>query len=101
MVRSVPSELSTDGNALIDLAGSLGGYFSRADIAERLKWTEERTNEALLALAREGLALVDDPMPGCRASDRLYWVPAVGMEAAVRQHQQRSGLKETGIGIEG
>lgn len=93
-VRSVPAELSTDGNALIDLARKAGGWFSRADVAANLGWTEERIGSAVTALARDGLLLIDDPPGG---QPRLYWCPAVGMEAAVEAFQRSSGLAVTGF----
>ena len=103
-VRSVPAELSTDGNALIDLAHTLGGFFARADVAANLGWSDARTSDALTALAKDGLILVDDP-PGsgtstgaATAAMRLYWCPAVGMEAAVEEFQRREGLPVTGFG---
>ena len=101
-VRSVPAELSTDGNALIDLAHTLGGYFSRADVAANLKWSEARTGDALTALAKYGLVLIDDPPAAAgaaaTAAARLYWCPAVSLEAAVEEYQQREGLAVTGFG---
>lgn len=93
-VRSVPAEVSTDGNALIDLARKSGGYFTRADIKANLGWVEERVADALTSLAKDGLILVDDP-PGGQA--RLYWCPAVGMEAAVEAYQKHENLAVTGF----
>lgn len=97
MVRSVPAELSKDGNALVEFAGQKGGYFTRAEISNELKWREERIAEALMVLAREGLVLVDDPPE--KNAPRQYWMPAVGMDAAVRQYQKKCGLKQTGISV--
>lgn len=121
-VRSVPAELSTDGNALIDLAHKLGGFFTRREIAANLKWGEERMSDALTALAKDGLVLVDDPPASslslsfteggaaagggsCSAavdkatlaSNRIYWCPAVGMEAAVEEFQRREKLPVVGF----
>jgi ESCRT-II complex subunit VPS22 len=124
-VRSVPAELSTDGNALIDLAHKLGGFFTRGEIAANLRWEEERMNTALTALAKDGLLLVDDPptasargggggggvVAGRRkkdaaaiaaekqklAANRIYWCPAVGMEAAVEEFQRREKLPVVGF----
>lgn len=143
-VRSVPAELSTDGNALIDLAHKLGGFFTRGEIAANLKWSEERMSDALTALAKDGLLLVDDPpssstttsataaekggggggglfsrgtkgravekigaVAGAAADNkvdkamiaahRIYWCPAVGMEAAVEEFQRREKLPVVGF----
>jgi ESCRT-II complex subunit VPS22 len=98
-VRSVPAELSTDANAILELAGVLGGFFQRADVASNLGWGEERTSDALTALAREGLILVDDPpdVPAEHPAHRMYWCPAVGMEEAVEEYQRREGLTVTGF----
>ena len=113
-LRSVPSELSTDGNTLIDLAHKVGGFFTRGDVSANLKWTEQRTSDALLALAKDGLILVDDPPPilgdGSSSASgsssgsgldvkgrRIYWCPAVGMEAAVMEYQRREKLPVVGF----
>ncbi|PSC67642.1 vacuolar sorting-associated 22-like protein 1 [Micractinium conductrix] len=112
-VRSQPTELSTDGNALIDFAERCGGYFSLQQAAQATGWAEERLREALGAMAREGLLLVDDP-PGAggeaaaaaplaagvaaaaagggSAPQRLYWVPAVGVMPAIDHYRQHAGL---------
>lgn len=98
-VRSVPAELSTDGNALIELAQKLGGFFTRDDIKTHLKWGPERVSDALTALAKDGLLLVDDPPPllGGKSASRLYWCPAVGMESAVEEYQRQQGLPVVGF----
>ena len=120
-VRSVPAELSNDGNTIIDLAHTLGGFFTRSDVAANLKWGEERTSDALRALAKDGLLLIDDPpeefgnlMSGSGSGSggknvkrevlearikakRIYWVPAVGMESAVEEFQRREGLAVVGF----
>lgn len=105
-VRSVPSELSKDGNTIIDMAHTLGGFFTRPDIAANLGWEEERISECLMGLARSGLLLVDDPplsSLGTSYSDaervkrRIYWCPAVGMAAAVEEYQRRNNLQVTHV----
>jgi len=118
-VRSVPAELSTDGNALIDLAHKLGGFFTRREIAANLRWGEERMSDALTALAKDGFVLVDDPPLSSYSSstgeelggggglatvdkvtlaaNRVYWCPAVGMEAAVEEFQRREKLPVVGF----
>ena len=46
--------------------------------AQELGWAEERAVEALWALLKEGLALVDDQGPG---GQRLYWFPCLAADA--------------------
>ena len=53
----------------------LGGYFSLADAAASTGWQEERLREALGAMAREGLVLIDDP-PG--ESGAVVWIGGRG-----------------------
>ena len=99
-VRSVPAELSTDGNALIELAQKLRGFFTREDIKSNLNWVPERVSDALTALAKDGLILIDDPpppLPGGKSAPRLYWCPAVGMESAVEEYQRKEGLPVVGF----
>jgi ESCRT-II complex subunit VPS22 len=123
-VKSVPAELSTDGNALIDLAHKLGGFFTRGEITANLRWGEERMSDALTALAKDGLILVDDPPSSSTSSgqgtgagvavhraaatagavdkvalaaNRIYWCPAIGMETAVEEFQRREKLPVVGF----
>ncbi|KAI3431521.1 hypothetical protein D9Q98_004571 [Chlorella vulgaris] len=110
-VRSVPTELSTDSNALIELAERQGGYFSLRDALASTKWQEARLRDALGAMAREGLMLIDDmpgaapaeastplaaggasPVSAAQAVPRLYWVPAVGIVPSVHKYRQDTGL---------
>lgn len=99
-IRSLPAELSTDGNSLLELAAALGGFFSRKDVADKFDWSMARISDALAALAREGLILIDDP-PETKGESiieqRLYWCPAVGMSKAVEEFQRRQGLAVTGF----
>lgn len=107
-VRSVPTELSTDSNMLIELAERLGGYFSLQDALASSGWQEERLRDALSSMAREGLLLIDD-QPGAveppastplaagldaaaARQRRLYWVPAVGVLPAIEHYRQEHGL---------
>ncbi|KAL4422019.1 hypothetical protein ABPG77_005449 [Micractinium sp. CCAP 211/92] len=80
-VRSVPTELSTDSNSLIELAERLGGYFSLADALSNTGWQEERLRDALAAMAREGLLLIDD-QPGKQEWHGREWRPRVGGPAS-------------------
>lgn len=84
-VRCVPSELSTDGNLLLEIAQKCGGVFSKAQAASRCGWTDLRISEALHVLSREGLVLIDDPGQGS-GEPRLYWFPAFGMETSVENY---------------
>lgn len=71
LVQSVPRELSTDTTALIDLA-SASGHLDVPYVMERLRWTEERTGNAINALLSEGLVWIDEQ------SDPIsYWVPGL------------------------
>ncbi|KAI7837848.1 hypothetical protein COHA_008336 [Chlorella ohadii] len=113
-VRSMPTELSTDSNTLIELAQRLGGYFALADAVASTGWQEERVREAVTLMAREGLVLIDDqpgadgpisaagsgaPMPLAAGSrprpPRLFWVPAVGVVPAIEAYRQEFGLAST------
>ncbi|EFN53961.1 hypothetical protein CHLNCDRAFT_36297 [Chlorella variabilis] len=107
-VRSVPTEISTDSNTLIELAERSGGYFSLADAVAATGWQEARLRDALGAMAREGLLLIDD-QPGAApaaatgplaaggaspaALPRLYWVPAVGLLPGTDRYRRDAGLE--------
>lgn len=105
-VRSVPTQLSTDANRLIEVAQGLGGFMTLADAVANIGWAEARVRDALGAMLSEGLLLVDDPPPsssrgagagstGGRA-EQLYWVPALGMEWGTEQYLQREGRQQGG-----
>lgn len=50
----------------------LGGYFSLADALGNTGWQEERLRDALAAMAREGLLLIDD-QPGKQPRRQQKW----------------------------
>lgn len=77
-LRSIPAELSTDGNILLEFAFKMGGCYSKTDIARNLGWKMERASDALTQLARGGLVLIDDPPGG---GERIYWFPSVPVSA--------------------
>lgn len=94
LVRSIPLELSTDTNAVLDLAGGRGWVTVR-QLAEGLKWEAGRAGAALDALCAEGVGLVDDPeQAGGRGGKKdvefRYWFPCLGV-----------GLGELGVEVEG
>lgn len=72
-VRSVPGELNTDKNALIEMAQA-HGFVTLPQAMAQLQWSETRAEENLWALVKEGLALIDDGSPD---GTRLYWFPLV------------------------
>jgi ESCRT-II complex subunit VPS22 len=73
-IRSVPGELNTDKNKILEVAQGTG-YVSEKGLQGSTGWTSTRISIALQALLQEGLALVDDGAPD---SQRLYWFPCVG-----------------------
>eukprot|EP01024_Parvocaulis_polyphysoides_P007856 TRINITY_DN12314_c3_g1_i1.p1 TRINITY_DN12314_c3_g1~~TRINITY_DN12314_c3_g1_i1.p1 ORF type:complete len:245 (+),score=27.93 TRINITY_DN12314_c3_g1_i1:92-826(+) len=73
-VRSVPGELNTDKNKIIELAQETG-YVSIPGIQKVLPtWEHTRIQSTLQDLLKEGLAMIDD---GARDRIRLYWFPCV------------------------
>jgi ESCRT-II complex subunit VPS22 len=89
LVRSVPAELSPDGGVLLALAAAAGGFFAASDARASLGWAPERAADALGALLRDGMLLADDPP---RGGERLFWCPALGVEAAAEEYRRREGL---------
>ncbi|GJP73619.1 hypothetical protein CLOP_g4308 [Closterium sp. NIES-67] len=71
VVRSLPRELSTDQNGIIRLAQARG-CVSADDIHSATSWQHGRINDALDALLKEGIAMVDD---GHADGRRRYWFP--------------------------
>lgn len=72
-VRSVPGELNTDKNRVIEVAQGVG-YVSVDGVVGRTGWTEVRAKDVLHELLREGLCLLDTGDPSGRD---LYWFPCV------------------------
>eukprot|EP00803_Ostreobium_quekettii_P010824 evm.model.scf_1067.3 EVM.evm.TU.scf_1067.3 scf_1067:30815-34712(-) len=77
-VRSVPVELNTDKNRVLELAQDTG-YLSKRELMEMAKWSDTRAEESLQGLLREGFAMIDDGAP---SGVRLYWFPCVGVKFA-------------------
>jgi ESCRT-II complex subunit VPS22 len=77
-VRSVPGELNTDKNRVLELAHAQG-YVSRAGAAQSTGWSRQRVEEVLAALLKEGLAMLDEGAPDGVA---LYWFPCTSGAAA-------------------
>ncbi len=77
-VRSVPGELNTDKNRVIELAHT-AGHVSRAGVAARTGWGAQRVEEALGALLKEGLAMLDEGAPD---GAPLFWFPCTSGAAA-------------------
>jgi hypothetical protein len=60
--------------AAVSLLQRQGGYFSLRDALASTKWQEARLRDALGAMAREGLMLIDDmPGEGAGASRKQVW----------------------------
>ncbi|KAF5727966.1 vacuolar protein sorting-associated protein 22 1 [Tripterygium wilfordii] len=73
LVRSVPTELNKDHNAILELAQAQG-FVTMDEVERRLNWTSGRAIDALDTLLEEGLAMIDD---GHRDGKRRYWFPCV------------------------
>jgi ESCRT-II complex subunit VPS22 len=59
LVRSVPTELTSDGSTALAAAAARGGCISLAQLQSATGWRPDRAQAALDALLREGLALID------------------------------------------
>ncbi|XP_078173155.1 EAP30/Vps36 family protein [Carex rostrata] len=73
LVRSVPTELNRDHNEILELAQAQG-YVTVDQLEQTLSWTSGRATDALQALLKEGLAMIDD---GHRDRRLRYWFPCV------------------------
>ncbi|CAI5948046.1 unnamed protein product [Closterium sp. NIES-65] len=81
VVRSLPRELSTDQNDILRLAQvtwQACGCVTIADILSATSWQHGRINDALDALLKEGIAMVDDGDPD---GQRRYWFPCFDIAA--------------------
>lgn len=110
--RSTPGSLCgpTPTQTSTPAPQGLGGYMTLADAVANSGWQEARVRDVLEGMLRDGLVLVDDPPPssssgsgssnrgvgsggsGSREADRLYWVPALGLEWATQRYLEQQGL---------
>ncbi|XP_058067851.1 vacuolar protein sorting-associated protein 22 homolog 1 [Magnolia sinica] len=73
LVRSVPTELNKDHNEILELAQA-HGYVTVEEVEKQLSWSSGRAIDALEALLKEGLSMIDD---GHKDGRRRYWFPCV------------------------
>lgn len=73
LVRSVPTELNKDHNAILELA-QVQGFVTVDEVQRQLSWSSGRATDALDTLLEEGLAMIDD---GHKDRIRRYWFPCV------------------------
>ena len=78
VVRSVPGALSSDGSAVLELAGGRG-WATASQLEQGLGWPPARAAAALGGLLAEGVALADDPPGG---GERRHWFPCLGLVSA-------------------
>ena len=65
---------SGDCTKLLDVFHQCQGRLTRREAMDELRWAEDRVVNALMALAREGMVMIDNPP---EAMPPLYWCPAV------------------------
>lgn len=85
LVRSVPAELNTDQNTILELATATG-YVSLEGVMQERGWVRIRVVQALDTLLRDGFAMVDDGAPD---GVRLYWLSAVAQPLVAAAHAAR------------
>ncbi|KAL6543177.1 hypothetical protein OROHE_010697 [Orobanche hederae] len=73
LVRSVPTELNKDHNAILELAQGQG-FVTVDEVQRRLSWSSGHATDALETLLEEGLAMIDN---GHKDGRRRYWFPCV------------------------
>ncbi|XXG64498.1 hypothetical protein AAC387_Pa05g2436 [Persea americana] len=78
LVRSVPTELNKDHNAILELAQA-HGYVTVEEVEKQLLWSSGRAVDTLETLLKEGLSMIDD---GHRDGKRRYWFPCVASASA-------------------
>jgi hypothetical protein len=79
-VKSLAAEFSTDCNVLLELFQKWRGRMTRRDAMDETGWSEQRVADAMTALVREGLVMIDDPG---EAMPRLYWCLAVPYDVSL------------------
>lgn len=79
-VKCSPVLFSGDCTTLLELFHKWHGRFTRREAMDALRWSEERVVNALMALAREGMVMIDNPP---EAMPPLYWCPAVKYDVSL------------------
>ncbi|XP_013779262.1 vacuolar-sorting protein SNF8-like [Limulus polyphemus] len=74
LVQSVPAELNMDHTTILQQAEGTG-FISLMALRRTQKWGEERAQNALEDLVKEGMAWVDDQAKD--EGERLYWFPGL------------------------
>ncbi len=74
LVRSVPTELSGDGAALLSRAADSGGVLTQQGAVEATGWTQRRVTDALEAMLKDGLAMLDT---GDADGLTRFWFPSL------------------------
>jgi len=73
IVQSVPSELSMDHTAILEIAQKNNGCIDVSSAANQLSWTSERIESVVNHLVHEGMAWIDNQAPN---GERWFWIPA-------------------------
>ncbi|XP_056682861.1 vacuolar protein sorting-associated protein 22 homolog 1 isoform X2 [Spinacia oleracea] len=79
LIRSVPTELNKDHNAILELAQGQG-FVTVEEVESRLSWSAGRAIDALDTLLEASLAMIDD---GHKDGKRRYWFLCVSSISAV------------------
>ncbi|KAM0943525.1 putative winged helix-like DNA-binding domain superfamily, Snf8/Vps36 family [Dioscorea sansibarensis] len=86
LVRSVPTELNKDHNAILEMAQT-HGYVTVEEVERKHSWSSGRAIDVLMSLLEEGLAMIDD---GHRDGKRRYWFPCVSPISATSGSDQKN-----------
>ncbi|KAK3265517.1 Vacuolar protein sorting-associated protein SNF8 [Cymbomonas tetramitiformis] len=75
LLRSVPSELNTDHNILLEFAQDKG-YITEKEVNENLGWPSRRFDLVMDGLLKDQVAMIDDGAPDHL---RRYWFPCLSL----------------------
>nr|CCA19108.1 vacuolar sorting protein SNF8 putative [Albugo laibachii Nc14] len=77
MILTVPTELSSDHLAMLEIAQTTGGMINMSLIRKELNWDEKRSMIALTLLQREGMTWIDE-----QTSEHSYYFPGIALSGA-------------------
>ena len=98
LLRSVPTELTDDGRTLLARAAEAGGVLTAQTACQLTGWAQRRTSDALEALLKDGLAMVDT---GDADRTTRWWFPSLLKAAATAATQHAAAAPEAQAGPTG
>lgn len=87
LVVSVPTELSSDHAAILQMAQASDSHVTVGELVQKLQWVEKRVRLALDLMMQAGMAWLD--AQGADGSREVYWFPSLWEEGLCQTQRDR------------